>query len=578
MNDIYEITFSYYKSIANGEVLSNTIMKDVANRFLSDIRRSSSDDFPYVFDPSVEAEDVIKLSKHCRQTQDKWAGKAIELQPWQIAWICNLYGWRKKQDRSQRRFTEAFLQVSRKAGKTALLGMILLHDLITTNQAQGLCVAVTRDQAHMLWDAILGYVSGDEIFRQIEVKKATNKIVYPLKWGYIKTMATQGQQENFNGLSPSCAVMDEIGSFPDKRVYNTIKSGQGARQNPLLITIGSATSLLQGAGKNLRDYSEKMLKGLEPMDETFFPTVYCLDDNDDWKDEKLYAKAQPNLNYTVGLDFYIKLRNKAFTDMVEEEEFKTKLLGLYVRSVKTFIPYSEWQKCMENSSKFSIDADKPYHAVGAIDLSTRDDLTAFSIAIYQDGRYYMKHHFYFPSSQLSKKIKRDSEYWGAWMDRGLVTKAGTNVIDYSFLMHDVMEEANRWNITEILIDPHNMNAIGEEAFGDITLVPVSQQMKWLSPMTKDWQSEILSHNIVDDNPVMAYMVSNAEVYTDANMDIKIQKMDRASGEYKRIDGCITSLMSVARIKQLLQAGEIDLRTEEEVSSDFKKLMEIEIPW
>lgn len=86
------------------------------------------------------------------------------------------------------------------------------------------------------------------------------------------------------------------------------------------------------------------------------------------------------------------------------------------------------------------------------------------------------------------------------------------------------------------------------------------------------EEEIYKANIHDPNPVLKWMMSNAEVYRDPNDNVKIVKPDANAGSSQRIDGVITSAMCIGRIKQLLTAGEIDLRSNEEKLNGVKNLL------
>ena len=108
----------------------------------------------------------------------------------------------------------------------------------------------------------------------------------------------------------------------------------------------------------------------------------------------------------------------------------------------------------------------------------------------------------------------------------------------------------------------------------MTLVPVPQNIKNLSPYAKTLEKEILDGNIVDDNEMMKWCISNAMVYEDANGNLKILKNSRMGKNVRNlhIDPVITESMCVGRIKSLLDAGEIILDTPENVAEKTKTFL------
>src|SRR5438045_7330035 len=72
----------------------------------------------------AEAKRVIDFAQECCTfTNSQWAGKRVELQPWQVAFLANLFGWRSIADGS-RRYRKALLFVAKKQGKTELAAIV----------------------------------------------------------------------------------------------------------------------------------------------------------------------------------------------------------------------------------------------------------------------------------------------------------------------------------------------------------------------------------------------------------------------------------------------------------------------
>ena len=78
----------------------------------------------YYFDED-EADKVIGFFAEClTHSTGQWRGKPFELLDWQIDYLRELFGWRRK-DNHKRRYRQSALFISRKQGKTQKL----LHEL-----------------------------------------------------------------------------------------------------------------------------------------------------------------------------------------------------------------------------------------------------------------------------------------------------------------------------------------------------------------------------------------------------------------------------------------------------------------
>ena len=107
------------------------------------------------------------------------------------------------------------------------------------------------------------------------------------------------------------------------------------------------------------------------------------------------------------------------------------------------------------------------------------------------------------------------------------------------------------------------------------LVEIKQSLQSLSPMAKDFEAAVLDGRVIDNNPVMSWMVSNCDIYRDPNGNIKPVKH---GGKHSplHIDGVVTSVMALGRLKSLLDGGYIDTRTAEEIEADMTaRLAEID---
>ena len=76
---------------------------------------------------------------------------------------------------------------------------------------------------------------------------------------------------------------------------------------------------------------------------------------------------------------------------------------------------------------------------------------------------------------------------------------------------------------------------------DIALIEIEQSLRKLSPLTQSYEKTVKDGKLVDNSPVMIWMINNVEIKPDVNGSYKPMKKSKASTQ--RIDGVISSIMA-----------------------------------
>lgn len=561
-----EEMLQYCQDVVAHKILANEYTTLACKRTLNDLKKAKEDpNFPYYFDEEA-ATKIVDFAQATKQYNDQWRGLPLILQPWQKHIFMSIYGWKKKEN-NLRRFRKAFIQIGRKQGKSTMIAVLLLYDLLITNGAQAYCASTKRDTAKIIFNCCKQIVlQNSALQNRLKIYNSTSRIVNENNAGFLEALAAD--PDRMDGLNPSVCCVDEIGSMKDFDIVKRLQSGQGSRPEPLIFEIGSATDDMYSAGRQEFERADKILHGAVE-DDTFFCIMYCLDAKDDWRNENLYIKANPNLGVSTTKEFLHNLKVEAIQQPSLEGEFRTRNLGQWISPITAWIPHNTWLNNINNAKKFHLPEDTSACVVlGAVDLSNRNDFSTYTLYFYdlKQKKYFARHHFYFPEEMIEIKMKSDSPMIRKWIEQGYITPTLGPIIDYTVIFGDIEADLEKYNVKEILFDPWNAATLVSEVGPLVDLVEVAQSMKAISPMAKDFEAAVIDKQIVDDNPVMAWMNSNCEIYKDANGNIKpVKSGGKASN--KRIDGMITSVMCLGRIKQLLDSGEIDTRTAEEIRAD-----------
>src|SRR5690625_3917386 len=112
----------YSEKVLNDDIVACQKHKWACRRFLNDLERQGTEEFPYIFDEerAIRFMDWMRLFKHRKGIL---AGQHIEPHIIQKFVFGNIYGWIHK-DTELRRFNKGYWQVGRKNAKSQSLGAV----------------------------------------------------------------------------------------------------------------------------------------------------------------------------------------------------------------------------------------------------------------------------------------------------------------------------------------------------------------------------------------------------------------------------------------------------------------------
>lgn len=145
----------YIADVESGERNAGELERLAVQRHLDDLKYSVERGIYWDEKAAMKALSFFTLLRHY---QGEWAGKELILEGWQCFIIGSLFGWKKAG--GVRRFNTAYVEVSRKNGKTLLaagIGLYLLY-LDDEQGAQVFSAAVDKEQAKVCWDAAVAMI------------------------------------------------------------------------------------------------------------------------------------------------------------------------------------------------------------------------------------------------------------------------------------------------------------------------------------------------------------------------------------------------------------------------------------
>lgn len=517
----------YPVDVISGNVIAGKHIKKACERFFS-----LMDDDRYMF-LEENVDKVIRLYHHLRHFKGRHSGKPFVLEPWQEWIIASIYGFYNKSDGS--RLTQTvYIEVARKNGKTALAAGIGLNALINDDEdgAEVYFAANSKDQVKIsAWPLCSNFAKAfDPKEKYLKVYRDTINFDKTISW--LKVLAADSTK--LDGPNPSTFILDEYHAAKSNSLKAVLESGQGTRDNPLEIIITTAGFDKLGPCYELRTTATEILNGLKE-DDSFFMAIYSLDENDDWKDEANWIKSNPNMDVTVKSSYLRKEVRKAMNTPSDEVNVKTKNLNMWCDSSDVWIPDDYILAC---SRKVDLDDfTTKDDCFAGIDLSSTSDLTCVSFMIPKDGKFYFKTLYYLPEEAL--ETKKNKEQYSEWVRLGFLKLTPGNVVDYDYILDDILSVDKRLYIVKVGYDSWNATQFVINATDKgLPMEPVSQSIGNFNRPTKEMERVILSGNVViDNNPITRFCFRNVVMKLDHNGNTKPSKEYRD----KKIDGVISMI-------------------------------------
>lgn len=543
-----EIMHQYCRDVQSGVRIAGKFEKLAVKRFLNDLKRQENDpEFPYSFNEE-RLNHVCSFIESLHHVKGKLARKHFILDPWQVFVVGNIFGWEDHD--GIRRFTDAYIEISKKNGKSTLAAAIGLYMTVADGEvgAEVYAAAANYDQAKIVWeDAKQMVLFNPELQAHFGVATTQYEIRVGDDNSKFKPLATD-KDGSKDGKNVHCGILDEIHAHKDSDTYDIIADGVIARTEPLILGITTAGSSKIGVCWRERCKVVDILYGKDKL-ERYFGIIFTIDKNDDWRNPDVWPKANPSMGIAFD-NGYLKDKYSKIKTAAEESRFRQKSLNEWVQGADSWIASSEWELLADPN--VTEDHFKGSIAFGGCDLASKLDLAGF-VKWYPkliDGRvhWYIFAHQYINEHVVNQRRqtdgqKRPDEYLD-WVESGHLIETPGNVTNFGRICTDIVESHVNANFYEIGFDPFNASQFAEDLISHgLDAIEVRQQvnplsiaMRWIEELIRDGR---LHH---DGNPVLQWCICNIEVKEDNNNNIFPRKPDKA----RKIDAGVAGIIGATR--------------------------------
>ncbi len=541
-------TLEYAKKVVSGQVLKGKTEIACCQRFLDDLEKQGTEEFPFFFD-NEKAEKFIKIANTLTIMEGETA-KPLKTRGFQDFIIGNLHGWLKKENNTNR-FKEAYIQIGRQNGKSCLSGVegISWSTFLGYKEGRILLGATKQDQANIVWDEIAKFLKADKNINEIYKITEHSRTIKSLITG--TTIKSVGRDtKSLDGFRTILSIIDEYHAHQTNQMYSLLFDGQIGVATALTLSITTAGFTINGPCHEHYTMCKNILFGSFKK-ETQFVFISEMDEDDQIDDYKAWAKANPlrmwNEDDTYNQEMIDKMREKCNTALEKQGEtlvnFLTKDLNKWVTNAGNQL--LDHEKLLKCKSKKTLEDMEGRECYLGIDLSSGGDLTSIALIFpLADEKAFIHCHSFMPNQRLLEHELTDKVPYRLWVDQGLLTLTyGASEIktDYKFIVRYLQEIKEKYNLKFIDCgyDPHNAGAfISDLNFLGCDLTEIVQSAKSLNDATVDFKLSVKGEQIEFNENDALFLWSCANATEDVNSfgEIKIDK--KTNGRIDLVDAVV----------------------------------------
>lgn len=531
----------YIEGVLNGTVIAGELVRLAVKRHLVDLQRGKKRGLWF---NEAKAEQAIEFFSYLKHSKGEWAGQAFVLAPWEMFIVWALFGWMNKQ--GVRRFRAAYIEVSRKNGKSSLGAGIGLKLAFADDEEGAECYAAAtkHEQALLVHTEATRMVRSTpdladciSIFKNSLTRADKNQKFEPLG----------ADEHTLDGLNVHGAIVDELHAHKNRGVFDLMDTAMSARRQPMLFAITTAGTDQTDASVCWEQhvYGDQILRGIIE-DDKFFAFICAMDEKDDWKEERNWYKSNPNLGVSKKLDYMRDQAKKAAKMPGFLNTFLRLDLNRWTQQSTRWIDMDLWDK---NAGPAIVEADLAGRLCYAgLDLSSVSDLTAL-VLLFPDlvdhEAVTVLCRFWCPESRLTDEHNRYRDQYQAWARDGWLLTTPGNAIDYATVKAQVLTDAQTFQLQEVAVDRlfQGYQMSMELAEEGLTVAACGMGFMSMAGPTAELERRLLGHKVHHGgHPVLKWMANNVAVKEDPAGN---KKPDKSSSQGK-IDGIVALLLALDR--------------------------------
>jgi phage terminase large subunit-like protein len=555
-NGTHSWLLEYISKCKSGEIIvGNELMQQL------DIHLDEFDN-PNIKIDFTEAHKRIKfIETQCKFYEAPFAGKPFILMLFQKAFIEAIYIFKIYDDevgRWVRKYQDILLLISRKSGKTPLVGAIDLAEFFCGPLGiKILCSSNDYEQADLMFQAIDAMREESPVVSRVTRKnikgiffgnpkkpKHSGKFSYKNKGNIRKISSKTGAKE---GRNIGVGSFDECHELRDDTSIMPIRQALSTQDEPLYFELTTEGFTNDGYLDHRLIEARQVLDGqLERP--RWLIWIYTQDNEAEiWQDEKSWVKSNPGLGTIKKWSFLRRLVEEAKTDKSTRAFVLAKDFNIKQNNATAWLSDTE----ITNVETFDPEILRGCVGIGAVDLAETTDLVSARMMVMRPGdpHKYMIQQYFIP--EVKQDLSDDHMDYLQWARDGLLQISPGNDNDFSLITDWFIYVVKQLGIRPYKIGYDNALAkywvkdMSDMGF-DMERIPQERHVM-SSPMKlveADLRGNLINYN---NNPIDRWCLSNTAFKIDSMgliMPVKVQ------GEaINRIDGAVTMIIAYAVLMQ-----------------------------
>ena len=530
----------------------------------TDISKIDTDKYWY---DEEAAESVIRyIENECYHSKGDLAGQNLVLEEWQKDRILRpLFGWKHKQKKViknkageivkefyPRKFRRLRVEVPKKNGKSSLIAalvQIFMH-IEPELGAELVGLAWGRKQARIVFDMVAKSIkTNKELNEQITHYRSSNVLLR--NDGEKRYSVWSKEAGGEDGQAPNLVIIDEEHEHKNGDLIEVAEKSMATRSNPLSVTITTAGEDLQGISYQRREHAILVTQG-HREDESLLVCIYCADKDrideglDDWASEEVFAECNPNylVPGAITREFWLDEITKAKSSGFNKAKFFRYHLNIWNNTSSQWINADVWAK---SQWEFDVETLKGRLCYGGLDLSSKNDVTAYSLVFpIGDDNYVSLNWFFLPEEKSIDGIDpKQLIQYQTWIDNGLIIETPGNTIDRKYIVDKIMQTVKTYDIQTILYDPTmSTDVVVPLQENNVHVTEFQQRTKDMTFGTSMLFELTLAQRFNHlGNPVLSWMNDCCSLHQFNNLMRPIKKKPETPNT--KIDGIVSNVMALS---------------------------------
>lgn len=477
---------------------------------------------------------------HTKGELATWPPKPFLLDDWQRDFISTLFGW--VDDEGYRRYRDCFLFLPRKNGKSTLASAITLAALFCDGESGAECYlsASSKDQSGLIFEMATGMIRQnpdlDHLTKIVQYQKR-------IEYGGSYLRAIPADDATAHGFNVHIAVGDELHAWKRRDLFDVLRTGRGARRQPLCVWISTAGSDRENICYQLYEYAQKVRDQTVQTEaaRTFLPVLFEAPKDADWTSPEVWKAANPGYGTSVSERYLREACDEALDNTALQNTFRRLHLNQWQSQVTRWLNMLDWDACPATKSDF----DPNHYVYAGLDFSVTTDFSAW--CLWQPATGIARWRYWLPEERAGLLERTDMISYSAWVQDGFLSLTPGGTIDFNFTIAQMLEDCQKYEVHMIGCDMAYAGPVAQTLTSEgYECVKVAQTPAVLTSPCNHLYKLVADHALDHgNNPITTWMADNVEIEVN-NANLMKPAKPKRNQTRKKIDG-IAALINAIQV-------------------------------